>query len=254
MAQYSFGAGQLWGTPTADAFGTAVTNPTPILFGVLQEVSIDIDFNNKTLFGQNQFPVAVGRGQGSITGKAKVAQLNGSLLNSLFFGQTMSDGIYNTYYDVIGTVIPATPFTITPIVPSTGTWKADLGVRDENGNPMVRVATSPTAGQYSVTTGVYTFAATDVAKKVFISFQYEASSTSAAKSTVLNVPMGYAPTFRADLTTTYLGKSFTLTLPNCIGSKLTFATRLDDFNIPDFDFDAFADAAGNVMTWATSEK
>lgn len=255
MAQYSFGAGQLWGIPTADAFGNAIaTNvASPVLFGVLHEVSVDIDFDNKTLFGQNQFPVAVGRGKGKINGKAKMAQLNGSLINSLFFGQTMTSGIYSTVYDTTGALIPTTPFTITPTVPSSGTWAVDLGVRDANGIPMVRVASAPATGQYSVAAGVYTFAAADTGKQVFISYQYTATSTTAKRSTVTNVPMGYAPTFRADLTTIFQGKNFTLTLPACIGSKLSFSTKLDDFNVPDFDFDAFADPAGNVMTWATTE-
>jgi hypothetical protein len=255
MAQYSFGAGQLWGIPTADAFGNpiAAAVASPILFGVLQEVSIDIDFDNKMLFGQNQFPVAVGRGKGKIGGKAKMAQLNGSLINSLFFGQTMTAGIYATVYDTTGAVVPGTPFQITPTVPSSGTWAVDLGVRDANAVPLVRVASAPATGQYSVAAGVYTFNTAQTGQIVFISYQYTATSTTARRSTVQNIPMGFAPTFRADLTTIFQGKSFTLTLPNCIGSKLQFATKLDDFNVPDFDFDVFADAAGNVMTWATSE-
>jgi hypothetical protein len=255
MAQYSFGAGQLWGIPTSDAFGNAIaaTVASPVLFGVLQEVSVEIDFDNKMLFGQNQFPVAVGRGKGKVGAKAKMAQLNGSLINSLFFGQTMTSGIYSTVYDTTGSVIPTTPFQTTPVVPSSGTWAVDLGVRDSNGIPLVRVASAPATGQYSVTAGVYTFNIAQQGNTVFISFQYTATSTSAKRSTVQNVPMGYAPTFRADLTTIYQGRNFTLTFPTCIASKLSFATKLDDFNVPDFDFDVFADASGNVMTWATTE-
>lgn len=253
MPQYSFGAGVMWGTPTADAFGNAITNPTPVQFGVLQEISLDVSFDTKMLYGQNQFPVAVGRGKGKVSGKAKFAQLNGAILNSLFFGQTLSSGITSDVYDVTGAVIPTTPFTITPTVPSSGTWSRDLGVRDANGRPMTRVASAPTTGQYSVAAGVYTFAAADTGLTVFINYQYTATSTVAKKSTVLNVPMGYAPTFQADLYEPFQGKALTITLPNCIGSKLQFATKLDDFNVPEFDFEAFADSAGNVMTYAVSE-
>jgi hypothetical protein len=255
MAQYSFGAGQLWGIPTSDAFGNAIAAnvASPVLFGVLQEASCEIDFDTKMLYGQNQFPVAVGRGKGKIGVKAKMAQLNGSLINSLFFGQTMTSGIYSTVYDTTGAVVPSTPFQITPTVPSSGTWAVDLGVRDSQGIPLVRVASAPATGQYSVAAGVYTFNTAQQGQTVFISFQYTATSTTAKRSTVQNVPMGYAPTFRADLTTIYQGKNFTLTLPVCISSKMQFATKLDDFNVPDFDFDAFADPAGNVMTWATTE-
>lgn len=253
MSQYLFGSGILWGTPTADANGNAIANPTPVKFGVLQECSVDISFDTKTLHGQNQFPVAVGRGKGKISGSAKFAQVNGAMINSLFFGQTLSSGIVSDYNDTTGNVIPTTPFTITPTVPSSGTWSTDLGVINSSGVPMTRVASAPTTGQYSVAAGVYTFAAADTGQTVFINYQYTATSTTAKKSTVINLPMGYAPTFRIDLYTPYQGKSMILTLPSCIASKLALATKQDDFVIPDFGFEAFADAAGNVMTWATSE-
>jgi len=255
MAQYSFGAGVLWGTPTLDAYGNAIaaTAATPVQFGVLQEVNLDVSFDNKMLYGQNQFPVAVGRGKGKISGSAKFAQINGLMLNSLFFGQTMANGIINDVYDTTGAAIPATPYAITPTVPGSGTWVRDLGVRNASGLPMTRVVSAPATGQYMVAAGVYTFAAADTGLTVFINYQYTATSLIAKKSTIINLPMGYAPAFTCDLFSPYAGKAVTITLPNCIGSKFTFATKQDDFIIPEFDFDAFADAAGNVMTYSTSE-
>lgn len=253
MSQYAFGAGILWGTPLLDATGAAIANPTPVQFGELQDVSLDISFDTKMLHGQNQFPVAIGRGKGKISGKSKFARLNGALINSLFFGQTLAAGIVSDVYDTTGALIPTTPFTITPTVPSSGTWSADLGVTNASGVPMTRVASAPTTGQYSVAAGVYTFAAADTGLRVFISYQYTATSTTAKKSTVANLPMGYAPSFKCDLYMPYQGKSLICSLPNCIGSKLQLSTKLDDFFIPEFDFEGFADASGNVMTWATTE-
>jgi hypothetical protein len=52
MAQYKFGTGNLY------AIGTAA-NATPIQFGALQDVSIDVQFSNKELYGQNIFALAV---------------------------------------------------------------------------------------------------------------------------------------------------------------------------------------------------
>ena len=255
MAQYIFGAGILWGVPLQDATGAAITNPTPIQFGTLQDVSLDVSFDTKKLYGNLQFPVAVGRGKGSLTGKAHFAQINGAILNSLFFGQTVTAGIIGDVLDTTGAAIPTTPFAITPTVPSSGTWSVDLGVKNASGLPMTRVdaAATPTTGQYKVAAGVYTFATADTGLTVFISYQYTATSTSAKKSTVQNLPMGYAPSFRVDLLNPYAGKMLTVTLPNAIGSKLSFASKLDDFMIPEFDFEGFADASGNVMTWATTE-
>jgi hypothetical protein len=254
MAQFTFGSGVLWGTPLTDATGATISNPTPIQFGTLQDCSVDISGDVKELYGQNQFAVAVGRGKAKIAGKAKFAQINGTLFNSLFFGQTVTSGILSDYYDTTGSAIPLTPFTITPTPPSTGTWTVDLGVRNAGGLPMTRVASAPTTGQYSVSAGVYTFAAADTGLTVFINYQYTATSTTAVKSTVQNVLMGYAPTFRADLFMPYSGKSLILTLPSCISTKLTFATKLDDFQISELDFSAFADASGNTLTWASSDR
>ena len=251
--QALFGAGVLWGTPLTDATGAAIANPSPILFGALQEVSLDISFDTKTLHGSNQFPLAIGRGKGKVSGKAKAADIKGNLFNSIFFGQTIAAGIVGDDYDTTGSVIPATPFTITPTPPSSGTWSQDLGVRDSNGLPMTRVSSAPTAGQYSVSAGIYTFAAADTGKTVFISYQYTATSTSAKKSTVQNLPMGYAPTFRVDLFMPYQGKQLIITLNNCISTKLSLPTKLDDFTMPEFDFEAFADGSGNVLTYGTTE-
>lgn len=255
MSQYLFGSGILWGTPLLDANGAAISNPTPIQFGTLQDGSVDISSDLKLLYGQNQFPVAAGRGKGKVSGKAKYAQINGQLLNSMFFGQTLSAGIISDVYDTTGTAIPTTPFVITVTPPSSGTYAANLGVLNASGLPMTRVASAPATGQYSVntTTGAYTFAAADTGLTVFVNYQYTATSTSAKKSTVMNLPMGYAPSFRADLYIPYQGKSFIITLYNCIASKMTFATKQDDFGVPDFDFEAFADSSGQVLTWATTE-
>jgi len=253
MPLYGFGAGALWGTPLTDANGAAIANPTPVLFGVLQEVSVDISGDIKELHGQNQFAEAVARGKTKISCKAKFGRINGLMLNSLFFGQTVSSGILADVYDTVGQAIPATPFTITIAPPSSGTWTRDLGVRDANGNPMTRVASGPATGQYSVAAGVYTFAAADTGLTVFISYQYTATSTVAKKSTVMNLAMGAAPSFRTDLSDGFQGGQTALSLYKCISTKLSFATKLDDFLIPEMDFSAFADSSGKVLDWGTSE-
>lgn len=251
--QIGFGAGVLVGTALNDATGAALAAPTPVQFGIMQSCSVDFSFDVKELFGSYQFPVAIGRGKGKITGKASIAQMNGLTINSVFFGQTLTSGSLKAYIDTVGTAIPATPFTITPTVPGGGTWANDLGVLDPNGVPMTRVVSGPTTGQYSVSAGVYTFAAADTGKLVRISYQYTATSTIAKKLTINNVLMGQAPTFRADLMIPYGAQQFVLTLPCCTGSKFSVATKLDDFVMPEFDFSAFADSSNNVAYLALQE-
>jgi hypothetical protein len=254
MSQYQFGAGILFGTPTQDANGNAIAVPTPVQFGALQDVSMDISFDTKLLYtSAGQFPIAFGRGKGKIALKAAFAQMNGSVWNSLVFGQTLTAGIIGDVLDSTGEAIPATPFTITPVPPSSGAWAKDLGVKNANGDPMKAVASGPITGQYSVTAGAYLFAAADAGNIVYVNYQYSATSTTAVKSTVLNLPMGYAPTFGADLFLPYGGKQLVVTLPVCLASKLTVATKLDDFTIPSFDFDAIANSTGTVLTYSMTE-
>lgn len=253
MAQYAFGSGTLWGTPLTDGVGTAITNPTPVRLGGLQDATVDASFDVKQLYGQNQFPLAVGRGKGKIGIKAKFAQINGSVFNTLFFGQTLNTNGIGNVTDATGTAIPSTPFTITPTPPSSGVWSADLGVRSSLGVPMTRVASAPATGQYSVSAGVYTFAAADTALVVYIDYQYTYTSTSARKSTVTNPLLGTLPTFKTDLSVPYNGKVMIVSFPACTASKLAFATKLDDFIIPELDIEVFADASGNVMTYSMSD-
>lgn len=253
MAQFAFGSGTFWGTPLTDSAGNAITVPTPLRLGAFQDVAIDMSFDVKMLHGQNNFPLAIGRGKGKIGIKAKFAQVNGAVLNSLFFGQTLAANGIGAVVDNTGAVIPSTPFTITPTPPSSGVWSADLGVRSSLGVPLTRVASAPATGQYSVAAGVYTFAAADAALTVYIDYQYTYTSTTARKSTITNPLIGNLPTLRTDFLVSYGGKILTMTFNSCTSSKLGFSTKLDDFMIPEIDVEAFADASGNIGTYSMSD-
>lgn len=251
---YLFGSGILWGTPLTDASGAAIANPTPLIFGTLQDTDLDIKFELKKLHGQNQFAVAVGRGKGSITGKAKLADIRGAFLETIVFGVAGSAGITSMVYDTVGAAVPGTPFQITPTPPSSGTFAADLGVIDSTtGRAMTRVASAPAASQYTVTAGVYLFNTADTGKTVYISYRYTATSTVARKMNISNLPMGYAPSFRADFYGPYQGKSCVLTLNNCISDGIKLSAKNDDFSVPETSFEAFADSAGILGVLAVSE-
>lgn len=255
MAQFSFGAGNMYVTQLQDATGAAIVNPTPYPLMVLQEGAIDFSGDLKELYGQNQYAVAIGRGKMKMGVKVKPARIFAGVWNAIFFGQTLSAGLVANYTDTTGTAIPATPFQITITPPSSGTFAADMGVLNASGSPMKRVASAPATGQYSVNvaTGVYTFAAADTGLVVYINYQYTATVTGAQKQTVANLPMGYAPVFKADLTVSYLGKISTFSFPNAISTKMAIGFKNEDFAIPEFDFSAFDNGAGQVMTWSTSE-
>ena len=253
--ELGFGTGILYGIPLTDAAGNAISNGTPVQFGQLQDIAIDLSFDEKMLYGASQFPIAVGRGKGKLEGKAKTANFNAAMIGSLFFGLTPSAGIRAVAMNQANSVPGSVAYTITPTPPSTGTWVTDLGVLYQNtGLPLTKVASAPALGQYSVSAGVYTFASADANAAVLISFEYTATSTAGPKSLqVTNQLMGYAPVFSAELNMSYLGKNLFFRFPNCIASKFTFPLKNDDFTIPEFDFSVFADATNTVCYVATAE-
>jgi hypothetical protein len=238
-SSFGFGSGILIGTPVGGS---------PIEFGVLQDVSVDFSFAVKELTGQYQFPLAVARGKGKVDGKAKFASINGTALANLFFNATPTVGQKLWSYNEAGT-IPTTPFTIT--VANGATFNADLGVKFvSSGLQLVRVASGATTGQYMVntTTGLYTFAAADTGKAVLLTYIY--TQAVIGTNTIIGNPlMGVAPNFQIDFfqaNPNVAGAQWSLRLFSCMSSKLTLASKIDDFEIPEFDFSAFANAANSI--------
>src|ERR1035438_6965901 len=104
---YQFGPGVLYGTNTA-------ANSTPRRFGGLQDCSTEFSFQVKELYGSYQFPLAIARGQGKIACKAKIASVNGAVLNDLFFGLSMASTPFNAMaVDEAGTIPASTAYTVT---------------------------------------------------------------------------------------------------------------------------------------------
>lgn len=247
---FEFGAGTLWGFPVS---GNTAPNPTPLKFGTLQDVSLDISGDVKQLYGQKQFPEAVARGKCKITGKAKFASINGKTLNDLFFGQTLGTGMTLVSVDEVHSV-PTTPFQVPITPPNSGVFVQDWGVRyAATGLPLTRVSSGVTTGQYSFSGSTYTFSTGDTGtNNVIISYTY----TLAAVGTSLKISnqlMGFAPTIQVLLENVYNGNQFNVLLYSVVASKLSFATKQEDFIIPEFDFEAFANAAGQVIDMYSNE-
>lgn len=242
---YSFGSGVLLGTRTD------IANATPVNFGLVQEVTVEETASIKELYGQYQRPLAVARGTIKTTGKAKVARISGLAFANLFYGVSPAAGQLATSFAEAGVVAATTPFTVT--VANSATFVNDEGVLyATTGLPLTKVASAPGAGQYSVSSGVYTFNTSDAGKAVLTSYTYTVSGTG-QKFTVVNQLLGTTPTFQAQFYTSFQGQAISLQLNNCSSSKLSFDTKLEDFVMPEFDFSCFADASGNVMTWSFTE-
>ena len=253
--QYHFGTGTLWAAASSDAFGNTIANPTPIKFGTINDITVEMSRDIKELYGQLAFPVAVGGGKMKIDVKAKFSQISGRLFNDLFLGQGAVVGTLTAINeDLTGAAIPATPFQITVTPPNAGAIARDLGVLDANGIAMQLVASAPTTGQYSRAGGVYTFATADAAKVVYISYTYTYAAVGAKLLTINNVAMGSLPVFGIDLSCRYQGKQASWRFLQCAAKKLGFDPKQDDFTMMDMDMAIFADpVSGSVGYVATSE-
>lgn len=238
---FTFGSGSVWAVPSG-------ATATPVQFGTLQDVSTDFSFSNKELTGQYQFPVAVARGPGKITCKAKSASISALAFNTIFFGNIQTTGGLTTASQ--SATIPATPYQVT--VTNSATFLDDLGVTySATGIALTKVASSPATGQYSVAAGVYTFAAADTTLGVVISYSY--TIMTGFQSTITNQLMGQAPTFTVVLNNANYGsQNFTLKLYSCVSSKLAMNFKNTDFMVPEFDFEAFANAANSIGQLSTA--
>jgi hypothetical protein len=232
----------LFGSGNAFATRTDIANATPVQFGILQDVSVDFEFTNKELTGQYQFPVAVARAQGKISGKIKAAQFSANGFNTAFFGSAVTTGSL-----LVTASEPAVITSSTYTAANAATFATDLGCRYANtGTILTKVASSPTVGQYSVSAGgVYTFASADSTAAITVAYSY--TSASNGNSIAIGNPlMGQAPTFKMTLNNLYNSKLWTLTLNQCQASKLSLDFKNEDWTVPEFNYSAFADASNNV--------
>lgn len=234
---FVFGSGVLIGTPQGG---------TPINFGLAQEVTLNLSTTTKSLYGQYNFPVAIGAGTRKMAGKAKMARISGLALGSLFFGVTPATGVTQTQFGEAASVPASSPYTYSTSFHTT--FVADQGVvYAASALPLKLVASAPATGQYAVASGVYTFAAGDAGTAVLVSYTYAnaASGESVAVASQLIGPTiaFSANLFAADPTT---GKQFSVLLYNCVAEKLALGTKLEDFVLPELDFQCFANSAGQV--------
>jgi hypothetical protein len=248
--QFGFGSGILTGLRNDNA--DSVTN-TPIRFGALQEVSVEFAGDIKELFATQQFPIDSARGKTKINGKAKVAEVKSRMYNDLFFGQTQNTGGIKYAYNESTTV--GTAAFLYTVSFSGSTPLADQGVfLASNGNQLQAVSSAPGANQYTFnpTTGVYTFNSTAAGLGMIANYTYTVST--GFTIVIGNPPMGTTPRFQVTLFQQYPNSSsqIVLILYSCVSNRLTFPTQIDDYVIQDLDFSAFANPAGNVGTWSST--
>ena len=246
MTQYAFGSGTLIGKRTD------VANTPPALLGTLQDVSIDFDRKIETLLGQYNMAVAAGGGEFKITGKAKYARLQTTQINNLFLGQTLTANSMLEMTTGESDTVTSGAVTVT----NSATFGEDYGVfYASSGAQLAPVASSPTQGQYSVSSGVYTFNTADNGAAVLIYYSFTVSTGN--KISLTNQLTGPLPLFEIALKETfnYYGssKDLVVKLNACVCPKLSLPFSNQKFTVAEFDFQAIADASNNIGTISLSE-
>jgi hypothetical protein len=242
MLNPQFGSGVLFGVPNG---GNLPTNPTPMQFGILQEVQVEFKADLKKLFGTSQFPLAKARGKVNVSAKGKIGSLDPLFFSQLYFGLPTTTGVSRPAYNeqhAIGATVAPTNLTATQ----------DLGVINAStGVPMINSGTTaPAAGQYKFTPGPtasYAFNATDVTAAFPVLLNYVwPDATHGTTLSITNQLLGFAPEFQALLYNNFRGSLFALQLNSCVMGSVSIPTKQEDFWIADFDLEATADVSGNI--------
>jgi hypothetical protein len=147
--QLEFGAGSCWATPQFDSTGSAVANPTPVRFGILQDFSFGVEFGMKELFSRYQMPIAVARSSAKVTWKASWARISAHMYNAVFFGNTglPAAGAQVYFSDGEARTVPGSPYGITTT--NAANFLRDLGVRYQTDNSVLSLTNAaPATGQY----------------------------------------------------------------------------------------------------------
>ena len=240
-----FGAGNLFFNPLG---GNIPTNNTPIQVATLQDVMVDFGATIKDLRGQLQFPDDTAISDRKITWKSGFGRFDIQAYNNLVFGESA----IQTGGDEVNVneshAIPASPYSVP--VTNVGNFVKDLGVvYAATGQRLTRIPSgTPSAGQYTQTSGTYVFAAADTTLTVLIS--YLSTIMTGTILTVQSHVQGFGPSFEMFLSNAY--QELTAGIPNYLHlysakvGKMGQPYKRADYMISDIEGEAYANAAGLV--------
>jgi hypothetical protein len=218
--------------------------PTPLDLLTVQETSFDFKGDIKKLMGEGQYAYDAAVGTTEITLKCKNGQLNPKTFNDVFFGKTITQN-GESYVKGEEITVAAAAATLT----GGANTLQDLGIFNKNtGTQYTRVASAPAAGQYVWgAAGALTFNASENTQVLLAS--YIKTDTATMQSTIAtNELAGTTITIEAFFHKKFRdGRQFNLHFYNIIIPSLSFAYKLNDYTMPEFTMEAFADPVKGVF-------
>lgn len=240
MALYRFGSGLLFARPISGV-GASYT------FGTLQDVSVDMSNDIKTMYGSYDTPDIAALGKLKVDLKAKFGVIDSNMFNALYYAATPSSGMKMFVNNEAQTI--AAGGTVTATNP---TGFQDISVMyAASGVPFLNIGSgTPTEGQYTVSNqGVYTFAAADDSAPVLLNYTYTTSTATSGTTFQRRARlMGGTQFFSLFLYNSFNGVQCNMEFYRVLASKLSQATKNDDFTVPEMDFTVFNSPSNQVYT------
>lgn len=241
-----FGSAQLYLNPNA---GNLAVNPTPVRPFTTQDVKVGMKGKIESLRGQFQYPDDTATGDKDATFEFGIGRQDFNFLNQIFNADIVSTGGTSAASSP-ATAIPATPFHITPTIPSSGTWSGDLGVYNvANNNQFAKVASGPIAGQYSVSAGVYTFASADNVSGISVVIAFEYTTTTGNTYQVNNQTQGWGPQIEVVFAESYQPQAGVYSVVRLYAAKISdvdFDYKRSGYGMVSCKGSYFANSAGKV--------
>jgi hypothetical protein len=230
----------------------AGANPTPIPFALIDGLTIGVKPEYATYDGQWIHTKVVALKSAKTSGKIDTIQIFAGPLAQIF-GATPSAGSQIPVIAELKTGLSGAAYTVA----NGATFATDCYVLNlSDGIQMTRVASGPTAGQYSVntTTGAYTFNATDNGKN--FAFTYTYTSASVGKTLdIVNTTGGIVTGFQlVGFAPSTNGKPLGVKVYNAFFDDYSLTLKADDFVKKGLSWFAAEDpTTQKVMTQWTGE-
>jgi hypothetical protein len=227
-----------------------------IVFGICQDVMVDLKVDLKELWGQKRFPEAVVDGKGSIDITVKFARIYAAQLGMAFGGTTSQGGGYAQAVDESHVISGGSSGALTNTLSTVLSYPVVTATISGTATTYVFTSGAPVAGvSYGISGNTLTFAAGDNGITVLVTYFYVTSADNTSFTTTVPNPLvGSAPVFALQIskatnnpnnnTNSQMILSFNRVMAP--GLKLDF--KVDDYVVPDVNMKAFSDGNGNVTS------